>query len=181
LYRGLLSLRSPNGRDLQVCELTLSSDVAELSSLLSETRFGVGQVWSCNRLADRYASNRDAEPYYFLGVRRNQRLVAAAIWRAAVRGSKVRAGILIDFAYRDGEQYAARKLMAAAEHAALDDGCDVMLHLDGLNEASAMICSSGYRFSPERYSVLLWPNERIPGLLSDLRNWRYPFAEHDTF
>jgi hypothetical protein len=182
LYGGLLKMRRPNGRDLRVCEMALSANFTEFGSLLEKSRCRISQVWNCNRLDERYASNRDAEPYHLLGVRRDRTLLAAAIWRAAVRGNKVRAGVLMDLAYRRGEEDAARKVVAAAESAALENGCDVMLHLDGLDEASRMICTSGYRFSPERYSILLWPNNRTrSGLLSDLRNWRYPFAEHDTF
>lgn len=182
LYRGALKLRSPNGRDLQVCRMMLCANLAEFGFLLNETRCRVRQAWNCDRLSERYASNRDAEPYYLLGVRRNRTLVAAATWRAAERGSKVRAGVLMDLAYRPGEEYAARKVLAAAEQAALENGCDVMLHLDGVNEASRMIRKSGYCLSPERYSLLLWPAKITrDDLLADVRNWRYPFAEHDTF
>jgi hypothetical protein len=182
-YRRILKARCrSHGRDMQDCEMTLSSDLAEFGLLLDETRCRVRQVWSCNRLNERYASNRDAEPYYLLGVRHNRTLVAAAIWRAAVRGSKVRAGVLMDIAYRHGEEYAARKVIAAAEQAALENSCDVMLHLDGVNEASPIMRKSGYCFSRGRYSVLLWPAKMARhGLLSDIRNWHYPFAEHDTF
>ena len=182
LYRGLLKMRSPNGSDLQVCEMPLSSNLAEFASLLDQTRCRVRQVWNCNRLNDRYASNRDGEPYTLLGARRHGMLVAAALWRAAVRGSKVRAGVLMDLAFRHGEEYAARKVIAAAEVCALDKNCDVMLHLDGLNEAGSMIHKFGYCFSPERYTVLLWPTEAAKNrLLADLRSWRYAFADHDTF
>jgi hypothetical protein len=182
LYRGILKMRSPNGRDLQVCEMALSENLAEFGSLLEESRCRISQVWNYNRLNERYASNRDAEPYFLLGVRHNRTLVAAAIWRAAVRGSKVRAGVLMDLAYRHGEEYAARKVIAAAEQAALEDSCDVMLHLDGVSETNTIIRNSGYCFSRDRYSLLLWPAKTArDGLLSDVRNWRYPFAEHDTF
>jgi len=182
LYRGVLKMRRPNGKGLQVCEMTLSSNLAELRSLFDQTPCRVRQVWNCSRLSERYASNRDAEPYYVLGVRRNRTLVAATIWRAAARGSKVKAGVLMDIAYQPGEEHAARKVLAAAEQAGLENGCDVMLHLDGLSHASRMIRKSGYCFSPERYSVLLWPASATrKDLFSDLRNWRYPFAEHDTF
>lgn len=182
LYRGVLKMRSANGRDLQLSDMTLSSNLAEFGSLLDQTRCRVRQVWNCSRLNDRYASNRDAEPYYLLGVRRQRTLVAAALWRAAVRDSKVRAGVLMDLAYQHGEEDAARKVMAAAEEAALKNSCDVMLHLDGVNDASRIIRKSGYCFSPERYTLLLWPAKGTRrGLLSDVQNWRYPFAEHDTF
>jgi len=182
LYRGVLKLRSPKGIDLQVCEMTLSSNLAEFGSLLDRTRCRVRQVWSCSRLNDRYASNRDAEPYYLLGVRRNRTLVAAAMWRAAVRGSKVRAGVLMDLAFRNGEESAARKVMAEAEECALEKNCDVMLHLDGLKEARSIIDKSGYFASPERYAVLLWPAQVTKNrLLTDLQSWRYAFADHDTF
>ena len=88
----------------------------------------------------------------------------------------------MDLAFRNGEEHAARKVLAAAEEAALEKSCDVMLHLDGLNEATRIIRKSGYCFSPERYTLLLWPAPVAKkGLLSDLQNWRYPFAEHDTF
>jgi hypothetical protein len=182
MYRGVLKLHRRNGRDLRVCAMTLPSDLTEFRSLLDQTRCRVRQTWSCSRLTDRYASNRDAEPYYLLGVRRHRELVAAAIWRAAVRGNKVRAGILMDVAYRNGEEDAARKVVAAAEQTALENSCDVMLHLDGVNEVGRIIRKSGYCFSPERYTLLLWPAKMASyALLSDLHNWRYPFAEHDTF
>lgn len=182
LYRGVLKIRSPRESDLQVCGMTLPANLAEFGSLLEQTQYRVRQIWNCARLNDRYASNRDGEPYTLVGVRRHGMLVAAALWRAAVRGSKVRAGVLMDLAFRNGEEHAARKVLAAAEEAALENSCDVMLHLDGLTEASRIIRKSGYCFSPERYTLLLWPAPVAKkGLLSDLQNWRYPFAEHDTF
>jgi Acetyltransferase (GNAT) domain len=182
MFRGLLKMRSPNGKDLQVCEMTVSENLAEFASLLDQTRCRVRQVWSHNRLKDRYASNRDGEPYYLLGVRRQGMLVAAALWRAAVRGNKVRAGIWMDVAFRDDEEYVARKVMAAAEWCALEKSCDVMLHLDGLNEVGGIIQKSGYCFSPEWYTVLLWPAQVAKnGQLANLGSWRYGFSEHDTF
>jgi hypothetical protein len=182
LYRGVLKMRSPNGNDLQVSQMRLSSNLREFASLLDQTRCRVRQVWSLSRLQDRYASNRDGEPYSLLGVRRHGTLVAAALWRAAVRGNSVRAGVLMDLAFRSGEEYAARKVIAAAEACALQKSCDVMLHLDGLNEAGSMIHKFGYCFSPERYRVLLWPTQVVKdGLLADLQGWRYAFADHDTF
>jgi hypothetical protein len=182
LYRRVLKTPSGNGSDLQISEMALSSQLAEFGPLLEQTRCRVHQVWNCSRLRDRYASNRDAEPYYLLGVRRQRTLVAAGLWRAAVRGSKVRAGILMDLAYQNGEEDAARKTTAAAEEAALENGCDVMLYLDGVDAASPIIRRSGYCFTPERYSLLLWPAKITRrALLSDVQNWRYPFSEHDTF
>lgn len=182
LYRGVLKMRSPSGSDLQVCEIPLSSNLAEFASLLDQSRCRVRQVWSCRRLKDRYASNRDGEPYMLLGVRRHGMLVAAACWRAAVRGTRVWAGVLMDLAFRRGEENAAQKVVAAAEWCALEKSCDVMLHLDGLHEAGRVIRKSGYCFSPERYTVLLWPTQAAKdGLLADLQSWRYGFSEHDTF
>jgi hypothetical protein len=182
LYRGVLKMQSHNGSDLQVSEMTLSSGLAEFLSLLDQTPGRVRQIWSCSRLTDRYASNRDGEPYSLLGVRRQGVLVAAALWRAAARGNRVRAGVLMDIAFRNGEQYAARKVMAATEQCALENSCDVMLHLDGLYEVAGIMHKSGYCFSPERYSVLLWGAQVAKNsLLADLQSWRYGFADHDTF
>ena len=182
LYRGVLKIRSPKQNGLKVCGMTLPANLPEFGSLLEQTRCRVRQVWNCTRLSDRYASNRDGEPYRLVGVRRNGMLVAAALWRAAVRGSKVRAGVLMDIAYRNGEEHAARKVLAAVEEAALEKSCDVMLHLDGLNEAASMIHKFGYCFSPERYTVLLWSTQVVKnGSLADLNGWRYAFSDHDTF
>ena len=181
-YRGVLKILCPRQKNLQVCAMTLPAHLAEFGSLLEQSRCRVRQVWNCARLNDRYASNRDGEPYKLVGVRRHGMLIAAAVWRAAVRGSKVRAGVLMDLAYRDGEEHAARKVIAAVEEGAIERSCDVMLHLDGLNEAGSMIHKFGYCFSPERYTVLLWPTQVAENnSLADLNGWRYAFADHDTF
>jgi hypothetical protein len=134
-------------------------------------------------LEQRYAGNREDEPYMLLGVRRGGKLIAAALWRAAVRdGSRVRAGVLMDLAFESGAEQAAHQVIAAAEERALEKNCDVMLHLDGLKEAAPIMNKSRYFLSPARYSVLLWPAEAAKGeVLGDLQNWRYPFSEHDTF
>jgi hypothetical protein len=182
LYRSVLNRGGPNGSDLQHCEMTVASNLAEFKCLLDQDPSRVRQAWSHTRLEYRYASNRDGEPYSLVGVRRQGMLVAAALWRAAVRGNRVRAGVLMELAFRSGEQYAARKAMAAAEAAALQNSCDVMLHLDGLHEASGLIRKSGYYFSPERYTVLLWPAQAAKSsLLTDLQSWHYGFGDHDTF
>ena len=182
LYRGVLRLRAAGNGGLQPCALSQPPDFDEFADLLNHTRSRVRQVWNVSRLTERYTANREGEPYSLLGVRRQGMLVAAAVWRAALRGNGVRAGVLMDLAFRKGEEPAARKLLGGIEWNALHKNCDVMLHLDGISEASGLTARGGYYCSPERYTVLLWPtNIAKKELLADLGTWRYGFADHDTF
>jgi Acetyltransferase (GNAT) domain len=182
VYGGLLKLRHPNDDGLETCDLSRAPALEEFANLLSRTPCRVRQIWNVSRLNERYASNREAEPYSLLGVRRQGKLAAAVVWRAAVRGNGVRAGVLMDVAFQDGEEYAARKVIATAERSALRENCDVMLHLDGIGEISRIIAHAGYYVSPERYSVLLWPAPlATSGRFGDLSSWRYAFGDHDTF
>jgi hypothetical protein len=139
------------------------------------------QAWTASRLRERYAHGEE-EPYVFTGARRRGTLLAAAIWRPVVHESGIRAGVLMDLAFRAGEARAARAALAAAEQRALRQGCDVMLHLDGLAEARPVVDAAGYLASPERYSMLVWPRKAADHpALAELGGWRYAFGDHDAF
>jgi Acetyltransferase (GNAT) domain len=183
LYRGLLKLGSSKRNGSAGYELTPHLTLSQFASLLNVAQGKVRQVWSVKRIEERYAFNREGESYVLLGVRRHGKVVGAAVWRPAVRGNGVRAGVLMDLAFRTGEERAARSLLAAAEWSALGSGCDVMLRLDDHSDSSRIVDRTGYWSSPERYAVLLWPPQaaRENAALADLRGWRYAFSDHDTF
>lgn len=182
LYRGWLSvqrLRLTAGVDAY--ETSEEPSLEQFAALVRASLGTVRQVWTASRLRDRYPSDVDA-PYAFTGVSRRSTLLAAAISRSVVHESGVRAGVLMDLAFRPGEERAGRAALAAAEQRAFRDGCDVMLHLDGLAETRPMLDAAGYRPSPERYSMLLWPRKAADHpALADLGRWRYAFGDHDAF
>jgi hypothetical protein len=162
--------------------LGVGVDYAELAGLLNQSQSRVRQVWSATRLRDRYAGNLDQEPYRALAARREGKLAAAIVWRVAVRGNGVRVGVIMELVFQTGEESGAQKVLAAAESAAQSEGCDAMLHLDGISESSRIIDAAGYWSSPERYNILVWPPRVTGGIVPrELRGWRYAFGDHDAF
>jgi hypothetical protein len=182
LYRKTRGLAKREQTKLNGYALGAGVDFAEFASLLNQSQFRVCQVWSTGRLRERYAANLDGEPYKTLGARREGTLVAAMLWRVAVRGNGVRAGVIMDLVFQQGEEGAAWEVLAAAEAQAQSEGCDVMLHLDGVSESSRIIDAAGYWSSPERYNILAWPPQATKRVVpTNLRGWRYAFGDHDAF
>jgi hypothetical protein len=144
----------------------------------------VGQRWTADRLRERYATPaKDVD--YALSVRRcHGRPTAAAVYRVEQRGA-LRAGVLLDLAAA-GDLGSAGRVLSAAEHALAQAGCQVLLALDapGLH-LGPLLRRSGYLASGESYMLMILPlrkpDPERPSPTYDGSQWRYSWADHDTF
>jgi hypothetical protein len=144
----------------------------------------IGQAWSVEALRQRFAVSLDGEPYVLLAAWREGQLIAAIVYRTADRDRGIRIGVIMELAFQDGEERAARAVLAEAERRAYTAQADVMMYLDGLGLATRkLVAGTGYFTSSEKYALLLWPKTRLSTepLLRHASHWRLTFADHDAF
>jgi hypothetical protein len=157
--------------------------VEELARLFAAgNSSAASQSWTPELIRARYADGGGR--YRLLGVREQDRLLAAVILRLVDRPEGIRAAVVMDLIHAPNTGGAAEYALAAAERLALAEGSDVVLWLDGLPGAAArMVRRRGYLRSREKYSLLLWRGRggdpfQFP---LDSRLWRFTFGDHDMF
>ena len=197
VYRAYLACRRPSrptGLKVQpAAEAGTRGDAAV--ALLNTAGDGrITKVWSTDYFRRRFARSIEGWPYTLLTAGEGD---AALVYRVAVRGRGIRAGVVMDVVHQPGRQAAkaAAGLIAEAERLAIADRCHTMLYLNGASDAaSKMLRTAGYRAAPETYHLLIWPKNlaanapgnvpgNAPGCVSagDVTNWRFTFADHDAF
>ena len=161
-----------------------SPELVQVAALWREAKAGyVAQQWTADLLRKRYAAPGPAANYGLSVVRRKGRVAAAAVYRAVSR-ERLRTGILLDLVYAEEDTASAQRVLAAAEHAMYDAGCQVMLALDGPDtRLGPVLRGYGYLRSSEKYAFLILPCRALaPGSpLYDASRWNYGFGDHDAF
>lgn len=141
------------------------SAVADLMSRAAGER--IAPAWTGPELQARLAPTFEGDAAGTLGFREHGRLVAAVLWQDGVRMNGARLRVVLDVVAEEPE--AARRVLAACERHALDEGREAMLSLQR---------GRGYFPSGARYILLA--DGRGP---VDVRGraWRFGLIEHDAF
>jgi len=184
LARRALERRPATG--LEVEEIDVAG--ADLAPFVSMMRAAAGdrvtESWTPEQLRYRYRQTREGGRYVLLAVRRGAALVGALAYRIAERGSGIHAGVLMDAVALPGEEATLAAALARAERHLDQEGCELVLFLDGLGAAvERRLREQGYHDSPERYDLLLWPKKgpMAESALGALDAWRFGFVDHDAF
>jgi hypothetical protein len=154
----------------------------DIASLYAASTGGVAQVRTAGSLIIRYGG--PGTSYRLIGVRIQDRLIAAAIVRLVDRAEGIRAAVIMDVVYEPDAAAAGKTALAGVERLALREGCDVVLFLDGVSRVeSRLVRHRGYLASPEKYTLLCWTDRSTdPTLFPKERGlWRFTFGDHDTF
>jgi hypothetical protein len=149
----------------------------------------VAQAWSAESVAARY--RRGGARYTGFGVCRkaapgaaDQRLSAAVITRIVDRPEGIRAAVILDMVHDGSAHHGLGRALAAAEHAALQAGCEVIFCLAPATlDPGLPLRRRGYLRTGENYNLLLWTDKGQPADLfpADPARWHFAFADHDTF
>lgn len=162
-----------------------SDDIDSVVELMNEARSGgISQVWSAESVRRRFGVTIDGSRYTLLGFFEGEDLEAALIFCTTTRGEDVRTGVLIEMVSRPGRGNAAISLLTEAESRMIDVGCEVVLHVDGMeSDLERSMVRRGYRTAPHVYHLLVWSpdNEWKKDERSELGSWRFAFSDHDAF
>lgn len=176
------SLRARNGVD------RLSPDGGEIDRLVEildgEGERRITQRWSAEGFRDRFRQTREGGQYVFLGSRMGSEIVGAVVHRIAERSGGILAGVVMHALAMPGQEDAVAPALIETERRCHRAGADLMLYLDGTGPAmGAVLRRLGYRVSRETYDLIIWPKSILAEepSLTDLRNWRFAFADHDAF
>jgi hypothetical protein len=176
--------RAPAGLVVEEVEASGAAAAALVALVAGAAQDRIAEAWTAEGIAYRYRQTREGGRYAVLLVRRGERVVAALAYRVAERGQGILAGVLMDAMSAPGEESALAAALERAERDLHGRGCEVVLFLNGLGPAVERVMRRhGYRDSPERYDLLVWPKEKlaVTPALADRENWRFAFADHDAF
>ena len=159
-----------------------TTSLAEILNAASARRMTC--TWTDESFRYRYARTREGTRFFLAGIRRGGALLGGVVYRIAERLGGIRAGVVMDAIVPAGEEPLLAAALAMASEHALREDCDLMMFLDGIGpEVSRLFVSCGYRPSPERYEMILWPRQRAAAdpALAVAAGWRFGFGDHDAF
>ncbi len=187
LFSCYLRLRQPHvPSGLSIEEVPWdSAEVDDVSELLRNSCMNrICQAWTSDAIRRRFSCSLDGDPYVLLVSRRQSQLVAAIVYRTVDRDRGIRMGVVMDLVFRDNEELAAQAILAEVQQRSYAAGADGMMYLDGSGLGmQKLFAANGYVMSSERYSLLLWPKEKLSAepLMYDISSWRLAFSDHDAF
>ena len=184
LWRGLFRRTTGDGQTME--QITLEDGrIGELVELMNRRGAGhVAQRWTTEHFRTRFKGALDGEKYVIHVACSDDRVLGGSIHRLAVRGNSVRTGVILDLVLSEGHEDLAGPMLSTLESRMLQDGADVILHLEGPGDpVGGGVLARGYRTAPDVYHLLVSPGGMVdPGSRAgDLSNWLFAFSDHDAF
>ena len=186
-YAAYLHLRRPRtAPPYSIEELDWnSSEVSRFTDILcSSGDDRICQLWTPASLRFRFEDPLDGPAYRLIGVRKNSRLTAGAVYRVVEREKQIRVGVIMVVAHEPEEFEAARFCLAEIERQASEQNAEVILCLPTPGALTkGALRALGYRESPETYILMCRMTSRTPERrpAQDLSQWHYAFVDHDAF